>query len=53
MEIRDQDLIGKEFPKHEKCYRDYTRILYKNESSEEPLYTGVITKAYVELLRKM
>ena len=38
MEIRDQDLIAKEFRKHEKCYRDYTRILYKNEPSEEPVY---------------
>ena len=38
MEIRDQDLIAKEFPKHEKYYRNYTRILYKNEASEEPVY---------------
>ena len=38
MEIRDQDLIAKEFRKHEKCYRNYTQILYKNKPSEKPVY---------------
>lgn len=28
LEIKDVDLIAKEFKRHEKCYRDYTRILY-------------------------
>ena len=38
MEIWDQNLIAKEFCKHEKCYCDYTQILYKNEPSEEPVH---------------
>ena len=38
MEIRDRDLIAKEFCKHEKCYRDDTRILYKIYYTEEPVY---------------
>ena len=38
LEIRDRDLLAKISRKHEKCYRDYTRILYKNEPSEEPVH---------------
>ena len=38
IKIWDQHLIAKECHKHEKCYLNYTRILYKNESSEEPVY---------------
>ena len=32
LEIHEVDLIVKEFKNHEKCYRDYTRILYPNEN---------------------
>ena len=28
LEIADVDLIAKEFKRHDKCYRDYTRVLY-------------------------
>ena len=37
MEIPDLDLIAKEFRKHEKCYRDYTRLLCKIYYAEEPV----------------
>ena len=32
LEIHEVDLISKEFKNHEKCYRDYTRILYPNKN---------------------
>ena len=32
LEIHEVDLIAKEFKDHEKCYRDYTRIIYPNEN---------------------
>ena len=32
LEIHEVDLIAKEFKNHEKCYRDYTRIICPNES---------------------
>ena len=30
--IKGVDLLAKEFKNHEKCYRDYTRIIYQNEN---------------------
>jgi len=30
LQISEVDLVAKEFKNHEKCYRDYTRILYDN-----------------------
>ena len=38
LEIQDKDLIAKEFQKHEKCYRNYTEILYKYEPTEAQVY---------------
>ena len=32
LEIHEVDLIAKEFKNHEKCYRDYPRIIYPNEN---------------------
>ena len=37
IEVRDTDLIAKEFQKHEKCYREYTRIVRKETLEEENL----------------
>ena len=32
LEIHEVDLVAKEIKDHEKCYHDYTRILYPNEN---------------------
>ena len=37
IEVRDTDLNAKEFQKHEKCYREYTRIVRKETLEEENL----------------
>ena len=33
--VAGTDLIAKEFQKHEKCYRDYTRVVRENASETE------------------
>ena len=46
--INGVDLIAKEFKKHDKCYRDYTRIIYEDDKRKEDLiydvgnYKGVV-----------
>ena len=37
IEVRDTDLIAKEFQKHKKCYREYTMIVRKETLEEENL----------------
>lgn len=32
--VKDTDLIAKDFQKHESCYRDYTRIVWRSEPAE-------------------
>ena len=43
MKIAGQDLIAKEFQKHEKCYRDYTRILYSEDNRKHTNDNGDYT----------
>ena len=46
--ITGVDLIAKESKKHDKCYRDYTRIIYEDDKRKEDLiydvgnYEGVV-----------
>ena len=35
LEIHEVDLIAKEFKKHDKCYRNYTRLIYENLEQEK------------------
>ena len=35
LEIHEVDLIAKEFKKHDKCYRNYTRLIYENLEHEK------------------
>ena len=37
MAVNGVDLIAKEFKKHDKCYRDYTRVLYDDASKTKEL----------------
>ena len=40
LEIHEVDLIAKEFKKHDKCDRDYTRLIYENlEQEKNPIYS--------------
>ena len=40
LEIHEVGLIAKEFKKHDKCYRDYTRLIYENlEQEKNPIYS--------------
>ena len=40
LEILEVGLIAKEFKKHNKCYRDYTRLFYENvEQEKNPIYS--------------
>ena len=39
--INEVDLIAKEFKKHDKCYRDYTRIIYEHDDRKEDLVYDV------------
>ena len=51
VEIAGQDLIAREFQKHEKCYRDYTRILYSGESKHSCIYESGDYKAVCEIIK--
>ena len=44
--IHEVDLIAKEFKNHEKCYRDYTRILYPNENQSTVIEKGDFKAVY-------
>ena len=35
LEIHEVDLIAKELKKHDKCYRNYTRLIYENLEHEK------------------
>ena len=37
-DVERKDLIATEFKTHEKCYRDYTLILYEKESQNGQIY---------------
>ena len=40
LEIHEVGLIAKEFKKQDKCYRDYTRLIYENlEQEKNPIYS--------------
>ena len=40
LHIHEVDLTAKEFKKHDKCYRDYTRRIYENlEQEKNPIYS--------------
>ena len=46
-DIKGKDLIAREFKTHEKCYRDYTRILYEKEPQKGQIYDkGDYEKVY-------
>ena len=36
LEIHEVDPIAKEFKKHDKCYLNYTRLIYENLEREKP-----------------
>ena len=40
LEIHEVDLIAKEFKSHEKCYRNYARMIYPNENQSTINYKG-------------
>ena len=31
LDITEVDLVAKEFKRHDKCYRDYTRVIFANK----------------------
>ena len=37
-DITGKDLIAKEFKKYEKCYQDYTQILYEKDPQKKQIY---------------
>ena len=46
LKITEVDLVAKEFRRHGKCYRDYTRVLYATKT-KTPVNEKVILKTYV------
>ena len=51
LEIHEVDLIAKEFKKHNKCYRDYTRLIYENlEQEKNPIYSTGDYDAVVKII---
>ena len=53
LEIQDLDLIAKEFKKHDKCYRDYTRLIYDSlEEEKNPIYCSGDYEAVVKIIEE-
>ena len=51
LEIHEVDLIAKEFEKHNKCYCDYTRLIYENlEQEKNPIYSTGDYDAVVKII---
>ena len=46
LKITEVDLVAKEFKRHDKCYRDCTRVLYATKT-KTPVNEKVILKTYV------
>ena len=53
LEIHEVDLIAKEFKKHDKCYCDYTRLIYENlEQEKNPIYSTGDYDAVVKIIEE-
>ena len=51
LEIHEVDLIAKKFKKHNKCYRDYPRLIYENlEQEKKPIYSTGDYDAVVKII---
>ena len=51
--INDVDLIAKEYKKHDKCYRDYTRIFYqKPKEQQDTVYNFGNYEAVVQIVEE-
>ena len=45
--VKGVDLIAKELKKHDKCYRDYTRVLYDDASKTKELVYDIGSIRYL------